>query len=1067
MDNADLETLKLVPGRLNPRFSPTTTEYNVLLSSAATQVRVECLTSDSGASYQIKGAGGERTVPLKEGTNPVVIEVSAPDGTIKNYTITVTKLAANLAELSNLNLNPGRLDRAYQKKISEYYATLGWAVNQVTVKPVKQDPKMTVDIDGNPPETPIQLQSMETTVKVNVTSPDKSNTKVYTLNLLKEDTGYRPETKSDLICGICSSLVQCPRKLLQCSHSFCTVCLSVSQRTDKRCPTCGAPPPATPPFDEIDSALRDQVLTIEVDCFYCGKSVNSSELLQHAVECPERLVECPTCQDVKHSTLEHTDCTTSCKLCGQKYLSSEEALHSKMCLQGSSLPNIELTGHKVNLSDWEKKLRVDTADDFKELYESGERHEKEYHKVRNTSSNVSDVKKKLESAATAYANAIAANPKSSKAHCRLGVIMEEIHHVQDLMAKGKEQKVDASAANKEAKDSSKLEEIDAICQLHGVAATASLSEKLKAIDQEYHSLKAKGDSFKADRVQELYVWKSKQASTAEMISLNAGSDETFLGKAGRKYEDGVSLEPSSYSSNYLLGWSYLRQLKFEDAATRFRVCLGAKPLFKHVKFLLGIALSQCSDEGTKSEATGYLKEGIVSYQHWISCLKRDGASGDPQMVAETEFSLYKPQYLMGFIYLADVTSAKEEKRKLLQSVVYLVPRILQTMQQRGETYLSIEAVLFTAMDKMLSIVDKSEIQTFCKRLSGLLSKSPGSTNKKLLELQAETCKKCVFAETNNGQSLAVFGEALLALFEMTGKKPLLKEAEQCFRAAIQVEGKVIASKSVPEQVKAMQWYKEITAPKTKSPPPAANKGAPARGGVAKRGAATRGAARGGAATRGAAGRGAARGAAAARGRGAVRGAARGGAAGATKAPVKCEHSKSKEEVKPSSPEPASSETETGPVNEKSVGPRLGLAKVLSLAEGDNVEERKVLYNEVIELESGLHDAYIELGELCRGTMQAVDVYCKFPFSEELSFDDAYIFGEMVQILMKLEEYDDPRLEKSLIGYGSVMGWNSLENYVKKLENVYKTALLRNVYCAVNKKSADDSDVQQYFKFKLW
>ena len=62
---------------------------------------------------------------LQEGLNPIVLEVSAPDGTIKRYTINVTKLSASLAELSNLTLIPGRLDRAYQKKTTEYYATLG------------------------------------------------------------------------------------------------------------------------------------------------------------------------------------------------------------------------------------------------------------------------------------------------------------------------------------------------------------------------------------------------------------------------------------------------------------------------------------------------------------------------------------------------------------------------------------------------------------------------------------------------------------------------------------------------------------------------------------------------------------------------------------------------------------------------------------------------------------------------------------------------------------------------------------------------------------------------------
>ena len=39
-------------------------------------------------------------------------------------------------------------------------------------------------------------------------------------------------------------------------------------------------------------------------------------------------------------------------------------------------------------------------------------------------------------------------------------------------------------------------------------------------------------------------------------------------------------------------------------------------------------------------------------------------------------------------------------------------------------------------------------------------------------------------------------------------------------------------------------------------------------------------------------------------------------------------------------------------------------------------------------------------------MEAVEVYDKFPFSEELTYDDAYIFGEMIQILMKKQEFDD-------------------------------------------------------------
>ena len=54
MDNADLEKLKVVPGRLVPKFQSTVTEYSVTLASGISEVKLTPLTSDSGASYAIK-----------------------------------------------------------------------------------------------------------------------------------------------------------------------------------------------------------------------------------------------------------------------------------------------------------------------------------------------------------------------------------------------------------------------------------------------------------------------------------------------------------------------------------------------------------------------------------------------------------------------------------------------------------------------------------------------------------------------------------------------------------------------------------------------------------------------------------------------------------------------------------------------------------------------------------------------------------------------------------------------------------------------------------------------------
>lgn len=69
--------------------------------------------------------------------------------------------------------------------------------------------------------------------------------------------------------------------------------------------------------------------------------------------------------------------------------------------------------------------------------------------------------------------------------------------------------------------------------------------------------------------------------------------------------------------------------------------------------------------------------------------------------------------------------------------------------------------------------------------------------------------------------------------------------------------------------------------------------------------------------------------------------------------------------------------------------------------------------------------YIELANLLveSDPQAAVDVYSWFPLKpiNEQTFDDAFITGEIVHILMKQELYEHPQLAPNLIAYGKVMG----------------------------------------------
>lgn len=159
------------------------------------------------------------------------------------------------------------------------------------------------------------------------------------------------------------------------------------------------------------------------------------------------------------------------------------------------------------------------------------------------------------------------------------------------------------------------------------------------------------------------------------------------------------------------------------------------------------------------------------------------------------------------------------------------------------------------------------------------------------------------------------------------------------------------------------------------------------------------------------------------------------------------------------------------INGKTYLPRLGLARILakSAVEKAKFEESHSLYKEVISMSPDLHDAYIELGEMLSKTdpVAAVDAYAKFPFSDPPSFNDAYLHGEILRLLMASENYDDPRLLSSMVAMGRALGIGVLEKQVSILENKFKTDLLKKVYSGVHGKPIDDPDLQAFFKFKCW
>lgn len=182
-------------------FSKNTNKENWVAKDVpnnVTEVKVYATPKDSNAT--VTGTG---TVKLKEGENTLKVTVTAEDGvTQKIYTISVTRLTAEEdnpedeteARLKNLGIRPTEYDfSGFKRDTTKYTVEVPNELTEVEVyaEAVNSDAKIT----GTGKVT---LQEGENTVNVEVTAPDGTTKKTYTLVITRTAaTTEEPEEPTD------------------------------------------------------------------------------------------------------------------------------------------------------------------------------------------------------------------------------------------------------------------------------------------------------------------------------------------------------------------------------------------------------------------------------------------------------------------------------------------------------------------------------------------------------------------------------------------------------------------------------------------------------------------------------------------------------------------------------------------------------------------------------------------------------------------------------------------------------------------------------------------------------
>ncbi|CAG6016504.1 unnamed protein product [Menidia menidia] len=1104
MDNCDLEKLSVSAGKLQPAFSPGVTDYKVSVESSVHTVTLDVLTSDCGASYSFLSGDRSSTVKLKDGLNRVEIEVVAEDGTVKKYTVDISKLSAKIAELSDLGLEGDiPLYPPFTAKAFEYSCVVPFYLQAVTLTPKVPDRLIKVTVNGGSSSEPVPLNFGDTVVEVSVCSADGTISQVYTVLVTRElvpmvVTFTDGKQQLDYECPVSLNAFYRP---VSVNHSdpksiFSRPYIEMLARRSKVDPLSDCPLGDGWKVPELD--LDKRMSASSVMCVFnyrgCDRVMELSELGPHSLDCPHK----PT-GDLDAKDVTETDWY-------------KEHFASSTCLE------IE-THHVSEMRSWEKRLQITAEEDnVDKLRAMADEHLQHYRKRLPKPGGHLQYEEgdsplqSLEQAAVYYASAIRLSSKEARLHFLLGLVLEEQHYATEMY--GLQKKADKGREEvSEAKSTALQDDILAVCKLHGFLGTPTVENQLQALDKEFHQLKEQGQSSKADYVQTLYLWLSKKSGKDGNAMMR--DEESCIRRALMKYLDAWSLSPDSWEFSLHVGRLLLLQGRSREALQHLQSGLALRPSHPALRFFTGLALlqqEQKPSESSQRQAALFLHQGLEHFlsQRYSKCWVEPDPT-DPLSGLSTQF-------LRGLLTLGRL----QQRRALSGNAMAAeqVDRFVAALSAQsvsrcacvGEVSRQLEWVLLDAHFTLLQRLTQpggaqaqapgprqALVAKRCRALTALIRLTTIGPCQELLDVQERACQLAVVTNPRDSHFLCLLGLAQLAQYDSSpnsdGAGGALDSACLSFQASMELEDQP-QSGEAPEQLRKQSWWRDRLEAENKKAPaqpgarPAQAK-APGDNSVAKRGAK---AGRGGPSQRPVAGSKSQTPTSTAPARGgkaaqppAKTPALRGRAGAASKpdrssgspnggAKPKLPASKSKQDCSPSTggsaeePAAAAGLAGPGPLNRPSHAPRLGLARALSRS-ADKHPRAQQLYREVISMAPGIHDAYIELVQLLEPSEPeaAVDVYCRFPLkpAAEQSFDDAFITGEIVRMLMSQEQYDHPQLGPSLVAHGKVMGLSCIEKYIDILDGKSKTKLVKSVYARIHDRHEDDPELQDFFRFKCW
>ena len=172
-NDADLSSITVSEGTLNPLFDKDTISYTVDVGNNITSIDINAVVSDVGYA-NVSGIG---TKTLIVGVNPYTITVEADDGSTKDYVVTINRAPSSNAELSDILVNGTSIGTITSGSYSYVYEVVR-GVDNVIFTTVKAEGNSTVIL---PSDTTFNEDTQVYTIKV--IAEDGFTEKTYTITV--------------------------------------------------------------------------------------------------------------------------------------------------------------------------------------------------------------------------------------------------------------------------------------------------------------------------------------------------------------------------------------------------------------------------------------------------------------------------------------------------------------------------------------------------------------------------------------------------------------------------------------------------------------------------------------------------------------------------------------------------------------------------------------------------------------------------------------------------------------------------------------------------------------------